>query len=211
MLTYREARAEEVPYLAKLSRASFGNYPFFDFALLRAFKQPEAYFTYLEKLHRVHIRANMRRHKCLVGMLDGKIVSVALLQDPRENRVGIWDYVRAGGVGLVFPVGPARILDFFGISEEACQDCARTYPTAWYLEMLAVDSSLKARGLGSAMLNDCLVPYISQHGGRDFTLITNTELNRKFYAKNGFREFAQRTLARGDQSIGNWSFHREVG
>ena len=76
--------------------------------------------------------------------------------------------------------------------------------------MLAVDNSMKGCGLGSAMLNDCLIPYIRQQGGKDFTLITNTELNRKFYTKNGFYEFAERTLVRDGQQIGNWSFHKEL-
>ena len=210
MITYREAEKEEISYIAKLSTVSFGNYPFFDFTFLRAFKRPEEYFAYLEKLHRIHIRANMQRHKCFVGVQDGKIVSVALLQDPKGRRVGVWDYIKAGAVSLVFPVGFAKILDFFDISEEAHQDCAREHPTAWYLEMLAVDNSMKGYGLGSAMLNDCLIPYIRQQGGTDFTLITNAELNRKFYTKNGFREFAERTLARDGQQIGNWSFYKEL-
>lgn len=210
MITYREATKEEISYIAKLSTVSFGNYPFFDFTFQSAFKQTEAYFAYLEKLHRIHIRANMQHHKCFVGIQDGKIFSAALLQDPKGKRVSVLDYIKAGAVSLVFPVGFAKILDFFDISEEAHQDCAREYPTAWYLEMLAVDNSMKGCGLGSAMLNDCLIPYIRQYGGKDFTLITNTERNRKFYTKNGFYEFAERTLARNGQQIGNWSFHYEI-
>ena len=210
MITYREAKKEEISHIAKLSTVAFGYYPFFDFAFLSAFKSSEAYFAYREKLHRIHIRANMQHHKCFVGVQDGKIVSVALLQAPKAKRVSVWDYIKAGAVSLVFPVGFTKILNFFDISEEAHQDCAREYPAAWYLEMLAVDNSMKGCGFGSAMLNDCLIPYIRQHGGKDFTLITNTELNRKFYTKNGFCEFAERTLARNGQRIRNWSFHYKL-
>ena len=210
MITYREARKEEISYIAKLSTVSFGYYPFFDFTFLSAFKCSEAYFSYLEKLHRIHIHANMQQHKCFVGVQDGKIVSAALLQDPKAKRVSVWDYIKAGAVSLVFPVGFAKILDFFDISEDAHQDCEREFPTAWYLEMLAIDNSMKGCGLGSAMLNDCLIPYISLHGGKDLTLITNTERNRNFYTKNGFCEFAERTLARDGHEIGNWSFHYDL-
>ncbi len=207
MITYREAKIEEIPYIAKLSTLSFRYYPFFDFIFLNSFKKREEYFSYLEKLHRIHIRANIVHHKCFVAILGSKIVSVALLQDPREKRISIWDYIKAGAVSLLFPVGLKKILTFFHISEEAHQDCEREYCDAWYLEMLAVDKTMKGSGLGSAMINECLIPYIKQNGGKDFTLITNTELNCMFYKKNGFREFAMRTLKRDGRKIENWSFH----
>lgn len=210
MIIYREATEEEIGALARLSTEAFGNYPFFDFVFLSAFKSREAYFAYMDKLHRVHIRANMRRHKCFVGVENGRIVSTALLQAPDKKRIGVWDYIRAGALTLVFPVGLARILDFFDVSERAHSDCAREYPSAWYLEKLAVDASMKGCGLGSAMLNECLLPYIRRQGGHELTLITNTELNCRFYAKNGFRMFAERTLDHDGQTIGNWSFRGEA-
>lgn len=210
MITYREATKEEIPYIAKLSTKSFGNYPFFDFVFADAFKHPQDYFSYLEKLHRIHIRANMKQHKCFVGIQNGRIVSTALLQDPSGRRVSIWEYIMAGAISLVIPVGFKKILDFFDISEEAHQDCAREYETAWYLEMLAVDGSMKGCGLGSAMINDCLIPYIRQQGGRELALITNTEKNCGFYTKNGFHLFAERTLERNGQKISNWSFVRGI-
>ena len=69
---------------------------------------------------------------------------------------------------------------------------------------------MKGRGLGSSMLQDCLIPYVQNQGGQELTLITNTEGNRKFYAKNGFREFSERTLEQNGQKIGNWSFCLKV-
>ncbi|WP_018142601.1 GNAT family N-acetyltransferase [Alloscardovia criceti] len=210
MITYREATAAEIPYIAKLSAQSFGNYPFFDFAFLNSFQRDDAYFDYMEKLHRIHTKANMQQHKCFVGVKDGKIVSTALLQDPRAKRVGIWDYIKAGATSLVFPVGFSKILNFFSISEEAHEDCAREYPNAWYLEKLAVDPSMKGAGLGSSMIKDCLIPYVKENSGKELTLITNTQANRKFYTKNGFDEFAERTLERDDEKIGNWSFRHKI-
>ena len=65
---------------------------------------------------------------------------------------------------------------------------------------------MKGCGLGSSMLQDCLIPYIKNQGGEELTLITNTEINRKFYTKNGFREFSERMLEQNGQTFGNWSF-----
>ena len=110
----------------------------------------------------------------------------------------------------MFPVGFSRILDFFTISEEAHADCAKNCPGAWYLELLAVDGNRKGQGLGSNMLQDCVIPYIKTRGDKLLSLITNTEQNRKFYTKNGFQEFAGRKLTRQGRTIGNWNFLRAI-
>ncbi len=210
MIEYREARPDEAAYISKLATLSFGHYPFFDFAFQRAFDSENEYFTYIEKLHRVHTRANMKQHKCFVGVRNGGIVSAALLQDPSKRRISVWDYILSGGVSLLFPVGFSKILDFFSISEEGHLDCAEQHPSAWYIELLAVDMGMKGCGLGSGMINDCLIPYIKNNGGGELALTTNTEKNCTFYKRNGFDCFAGRSLTHGGQTIQNWSFVKTV-
>ncbi len=210
MIEYREARPDEAAYISKLATLSFGHYPFFDFAFQRAFDSENEYFTYIEKLHRVHTRANMKQHKCFVGVRNGRIVSAALLQDPSKRRISVWDYILSGGVSLLFPVGFSKILDFFSISEEGHLDCAEQHPSAWYIELLAVDMGMKGCGLGSGMINDCLIPYIKYNGGGELALTTNTEKNCTFYKRNGFDCFAVRSLTHGGQTIQNWSFVKTV-
>ena len=136
----------------------------------------------------------------------GKLYLQHFCRIRQKKKVEVEDYVKAGGLSLLFPVGLKKILNFFHISEDARADCDQKYPSAWYLEVLAVDGAMKGCGLGSGMLQDCLIPYIQKQGGQELTLITNTESNCKFYAKNGFREFSARTLEENGQRIGNWSF-----
>ncbi len=206
MIVYREATPKDYDRIAQLSAQSFENYPYFDCVFRDAFKNDGAYNAYMEKLHRVNIKANSKQNKCFVGEKDREIVSAALIQDPAKKKADVEDYVKAGGLSLVFPVGLSKILNFFHFSEDARADCDRKHPSAWYLEVLAVDDSVKGCGLGSGMLQDCLIPYIQKQGGQELTLITNTEDNCKFYAKNGFWEFSERTLEQNGQAIGNWSF-----
>lgn len=210
MISYRKATKNDLDAVAHLAAQSFGDYPFFSFALRSGFDDDTAYRAYLEKLFRIHIKANMRAHHCFVGVLDGKIVSTALLQDPEKGRVTIGQYILSGGVRLIHPVGFSRILDFFSISEQAHADCARTCPDAWYLELLAVDSDMKGQHLGSDMIQDCLIPFVQSNTGKQLALITNTDQNRKFYLKNGFQEFSQCKLRCKDKTIGNWSFLQAV-
>ena len=210
MIDYREAGTKDFNRIAQLSAKSFGHYPYFDCAFRNAFKNEESYNTYMEKLHRVNIKANAQQNKCFVGVKDGEIVSAALIQDPAKKKADVEDYVKAGGLSLVYPVGLSKILDFFHFSEDARADCDHKHPSAWYLEVLAVDNSMKGCGLGSGMLQDCLIPYVQKQGGQELTLITNPEGTRKFYAKNGFQEFSQRTLEKNGQRVGNWSFCMDI-
>lgn len=210
MITYREANSKDFNRIAQLSAHSFGNYPYFDCAFRHLFKNNDSYITYMEKLHRVHIKANTQQNKCFVGIKDGDIISTALLQDPDKKKADVEDYVKAGGLNLIFPVGLSKILNFFHFSEDARSDCDKKYPSAWYLEVLAVDNSMKGCGLGSSMLNDCLIPYIKNQGGKELTLITNTESNRRFYTQNGFHEFSERILQQNGQTVENWSFCLDI-
>ena len=116
MIDYREAGTKDFNRIAQLSAKSFGHYPYFDCAFRNAFKNEESYNTYMEKLHRVNIKANAQQNKCFVGVKDGEIVSAALIQDPAKKKADVEDYVKAGGLSLVYPVGLSKILDFFHFS-----------------------------------------------------------------------------------------------
>ena len=71
-------------------------------------------------------------------------------------------------------------------------------------------SSCQGQGAGSKMLNDCIKPYIAKHGGGILTFITNPQINRKFYIKNGFTEFHEMVIRRNKTEINNWSYSMEI-
>ena len=210
MITYREAKKSEIREIADLVATSFGEYPMYTLAFRDKFKTKDDFIRYMKKLNRVHIGANARKHKCFVGELDGKIVSVALLQDPNIKRVSLFDYILAGGVGLLFPIGFKRLIGFFDISNEAHKDCAKRCGDVGYVELLAVSPDCKGQGLGSKMLNDCLIPYVESQKGTEPALITNTPSNCKFYEKNGFANFAVSELKWKNNAIQNWSFFKYI-
>lgn len=208
MIEYREARIDEIKEISRFTTETFGDYPFFKFAF-KNLENEEKYLRYMDKLHYVHIKANMYKYKCFVGTIDEKIVSIALLQNPNVKRVTIFDYIKAGGVGLLFPVGFKSLINFFDISEESHKSCEK-YNDAWYVELLAVSKNHKGQGLGSDMLNDCLIPYIKSEGGTQLALVTNTEQNCKFYKKNGFNMFDKTVLEMNNKQVNNYCFIRSL-
>ncbi len=210
MIIYREAKKSEIKKIAELVATSFGEYPMYTLTFRDKFKTKDDFIRYMKKLNRVHIGANAKKHKCFVGEIDGKIVSVALLQNPNIKRISLFDYILAGGVGLLSPVGFKRLIGFFDISNEAHKDCAEKCGNAWYVELLAVSPDCKGQGLGTKMLKDCLIPYVKSQRGTELALITNTPSNCKFYEKNGFTNFAVSELKWENNSIQNWSFCKKI-
>ena len=138
MIIYREAKKSEIKKIAELVATSFGQYPMYTLTFRDKSKTKDDFIRYMKKLNRVHIGVNARKHKCFVGVVDRKIVSVALLQNPNIKCISLFDYILAGGVGLLFPVGFKRLIGFFDISNEAHKDCAEKCGDAWYVELLAV-------------------------------------------------------------------------
>ena len=210
MIEYREAYKSELKEIAKMVAESFGEYPMYTLTFRDKFKTKEDFISYITKLNKVHISANARKHKCFVGVKDGKIVSVALLQNPNIKRISLWNYIVSGGNSLLFPVGFKRLIDFFNISNIAHKACEEKHKDAWYIELLAVNPNYKGQGLGSKMINDCLIPYCKAQGASELALITNTKANCKFYEKNGFNNFSYKKLNWKNKYIDNFSFVKNI-
>ncbi len=210
MIIYREVKRNEIKEIAKLVANSFGEYPMYTFCFRDKFKNKEDFINYMIKLNKVHICANAKKHKCFVGVVDKKIVSVSLLQNPNIKRISLFDYILAGGIKLLFPVGLKRLISFFNITNEAHIDCATKYSNSWYVELLAVSKDNKGQGIGSNMINDCLIPYIKCQKGTEISLITNTLSNTKFYLANGFTNFAVKDLTYKESKIQCWSFYKKI-
>lgn len=209
-IEYREARQEEINAISAIVAETFGEYPMYTLTFRDKFKSGDEFIRYITKLNRVHILANAKKHKCFVGVENGEIISIGLLQNPKIKRISLCDYIAAGGIRLLFPVGFRRLIDFFDISNAAHQDYETQHKDAWYIELLAVSSRHKGRSYGSKMISDCLIPYAMSQGGKKIALITNTENNCRFYEKNGFVKFSQNKLSWGQRSIMNYSYIRKI-
>lgn len=103
-----------------------------------------------------------------------------------------------------------NVLRFFKFLGDAEKSCKSLNKPVWYLESLAVDNLYQGQSLGSKMINDCLIHCIASHGGEEVALITNSEINLKFYTKNGFKEFNNTTIYFKNSGISNWSYYKKL-
>ena len=83
-----------------------------------------------------------------------------------------------------------------------------THPT-WILESISVKKEYYRHGIGSKMINECIIPYIKEKGGNCLTLVTNSEEDTKFYEKNKFELIQKDEFNCNNQLVKNWAFKRE--
>ena len=96
------------------------------------------------------------------------------------------------------------------MEKQASAPCHGLVGNIWYLSLLIVAKDREGKGIGSRFLNECIIPRVQDAGGESLSLFTNTELNRKFYEKNGFILFDERRFEYGGKNIGSWSYAQKL-
>lgn len=205
-MKYRLAEKSELPDIVNLFSESFKDYP-----LMTLFSSEKGdNYPFVTELYNVNTKVHFRKHLCFIGELDGQVVTVGLLKKKNSSKIGFFDYAASGGWRLIKHLGVSNLLTFLKVNEEMGKSCQLLDASAWYLDSLAVDSQQQGKRLGSKIINECIVPYIAENDGGLLTLVTNTEVNRQFYLKNGFKEFSSAQIKVGEQVLPNFSFKRVI-
>lgn len=165
--------------------------------------------SFIFEMHKGLTKAYFKKHFCFLGIQNGEIVVAALLKHRDKPDISLIDYIAAGGIKLI-KMGGFLVLNMLTVTNEAKKSYKSLKEPAWYLEVLGVLPSYQGKSLGSKMINDCLIPFISKSRGGVLALFTNTDLNRSFYRKNGFEEFSESRIRRFNYEICNWGFKRKV-
>lgn len=206
MLTFEKMRPEERDTCAALAARAFEDYEYFTYYIPDDQRRTRFLSTMLE----IEVRINDGPADFFTAKEDGKIVAVAMLCPPEYKKPSDMAYMRAG-FGKCFLQGGIRDVAAWNAMEgKAGQPCHSLGGQTWYLNLLTVEPNLKGQGLGSRMLQACILPYVKEHGGETLCLFTNSEINRTFYQKNGFEEFDQRFFTRKGKQLGNWSFRASI-
>ncbi len=146
--------------------------------------------SFIFEMHKVLTKAYFKKHFCFLGIQNGEIVVAALLKHRDKHDISLIDYIAAGGIKLI-KMGGFSVLNMLRVTNKAKKSYKSLKVPAWYLEVLGVSPSYQGKSLGSKMINDCLIPFISKSRGGVLALFTNTDLNRSFYKKNGFEKFSE--------------------
>ena len=213
MIYYRRANENDVDELSNIVSESFSEYPVFVLTLKDKCKSLKEYIESTTLIHKMHLRISIKKHLCMVGIQDSKICSVVVLENPDPPKIGIFDYLGAGGWQLLVKMGLGRLsglLELNKITEALRKEISQQHPDAWYVGLLSVSKDYQGQRLGSRMIEECIVPIVKQFGGKKITLVTNTEINRKFYIQNGFLELFSESIISDRHLLPNWGYLRSL-
>ena len=194
----------------KVFTDSFVNYPLFWGVFKDRFKSEIKQRSFYEVLMKGIFKATIRKYDCYVGVADGKVTVIVIVEKPSDKTVGFWDYAVSGMAGVIARIGLTDTLKYMELSDKTETVVKSITKPRWHLYFLAVDPKYQSRGIGTGVIQDFLIPLVRSNGGDLITVTTNSEKNVGFYIKNGFSLVKEETLAYKEKSIRNWTFRMDL-
>ena len=155
-------------------------------------------------------KATIRKNDCFIGVADGTVRAIVIVEKPSDKPISFWDYAVSGMPGVIAKTGLANTLKFMELSDKT-EIVVKSIPEKrWHLYFLAVDPSYQSQGIGTGAIQDFLIPLVRSNGGDLITVTTNAEKNVDFYIRNGFSLIKEETLEYNAKSIGNWTFRMDL-
>ena len=204
MLEYEAMDPREWKESALIAAEAFYGYEYFSIYI----PDDERRKRFLRALIKCEFKANRNLGTVtfFTAKENRKTVAVAQLCSPEFKKPDDMTYVRSGWFGVVFSGGSKSVNAWNAMEKKASAPCHELSGQNWYLSLLTVNSKDEGKGIGSRFLNECLIPYARNAGGKTFSLFTNSEANRRFYEKNGFSLFDEKRFEYGGKAIGSWSY-----
>ena len=210
MVEYKRYDKSFEDEVLKVFIKSFVNYPLFWGVFEDRFQSESKLYDFYECLMKGIFRATVRKDDCYMGIMDGKIVAIVILEKPSDKPVGFWDYAVSGMAGIIAKIGLRDTLKFMEMSDKTEIVVKSISKPRWHLYFLAVDPDCQKQGIGSGAIQDFLIPLVKSNGGNLITVTTNDEKNVAFYMNNGFKLVKEETLEYNAKPIGNWTFRMDL-
>lgn len=204
-MDFRMADQKDFSQCLASAISAFEEYPFF-----HVYKVEDQQLLY-ESIMKIWMDNCFRCGTVLVAEEDSQIVGVAALKAPDDDDIDIADLSHKESETLIDLIGIDKLRSFIRMCRDSDEACNSLPDPKWYLALLAVSAEHEGKGIGSQMLQKCVLPYISAQGGGLLTFDTNTEENRVFYKNKGFEEFDEMMLVENGVKIGNWSYKKVIG
>ena len=203
MPAFQRMDAREWKSCAQLAAEAFYDYEYFSIYI----PDDKRRRRFLDALLRCEFRANraLPAVHFFTAKENGQTVAVAQLCAPDFHKPDDLSYVRSGWLEVLRRGGMKPVNAWNAMEKVASAPCHALPGGNWYLSLLTVAPSFEGRGVGSAFLRDCIIPYVKEQGAETLSLFTNSESNRKFYAKCGFTEFDEKHFTYEGRTIGSWS------
>ena len=188
---------------------AFENYPLFEI-VKNDFKTEKRYRSFYGSFMKSLFKATIRRNECYIGINDGKVIDLVIIDAPTDRPVGFLDYVLCGGIKPILKLGLFNALKFLKLSDETEIVVKSIKEPRWHLYFLVVETNQQGKGVGSDAIKNFLIPFVKEKNGYLITVTTNSKHNVNFYIKNGFSLIKKENLKYKDRTVNNWSFRMDL-
>lgn len=141
---------------------------------------------------------------------DGALVGAAIVGDADSAVVSVGSLFKFGAGKVLLSCGVGSFLAFLNASGQFDRAFDGVEGPKHYLTLLAVAPAAQGSGIGSALVQSCVLPHVRQMGGKTLCLNTNRERNRGFYRKNGFTQTGTSSCRINGRQVENWSYQLDI-
>lgn len=164
--------------IAETLALSFQSYPLFEYFMADRYdvSKMKAFWTVSLK--------TVKNSACFVTEAEG-LRSAAVLIPNEKSDVSVGRYIRSGGLGLIFKIGPravSRMLRFESVAAKIKSKYAT--PTCWYLYLFVTHPDFQGEGYGARVLRESL--RFLDEARQDCYLETLSSVNVEIYRHFGF-------------------------
>lgn len=207
-MIYKKMAHEEIDSCALLVAEAFADYAYFSMHIPDNKRRKR----FLKAMMKTEFRANWKYPECefITARENGRIVAIAQLCEPGFTKPTDLEYFRAGWFDAMLKGGIKAVNDWTAMEKQAITPCGGLGGKRWYLNTLVVAKGEEGKGIGSRFLQEYILPHLREAGGETLCLFTNSEINRKFYEKNGFTLFDERWFEYGGKRVGSWSYSMKL-
>ena len=188
---------------------AFENYPLFEI-VKDDFKTEERYHSFYNSFMKALFKATIRQNVCYIGINNGKVIDLVIIDAPTDKPVGFLDYILCGGLNPILKLGLFNALKYLKLSDETEYVVKSIKEPRWHLYFLVVEPMHQGKGIGSDAINNFLIPFVKEKNGKLITVTTNAKHNLEFYTKNGFSLIKEETLIYKDRTVDNWSYRMDL-
>ena len=212
-ITFRQATLEkDFDQCFEIHYEAFKDYPIFN---IYTANTPEQQENFNKSLMNVQLNESFKNDIVFVAEKGNEMVGVALFQNPEHKEPNIFQYLYSSGIAMIRHIWYGGFKNTFGFLDmvDKCNaplmEYSEKHPT-WTLESISVKRKYFRQGIGSRMINECIIPYIKENNGNCLMLVTNTEGHTLFYKKNKFELFNKTEFICNNQLVKNWVFKRDI-
>lgn len=210
-ITFEKLQEEDIPSFVEIIAKGFFNYVYFT----PYFPKPTTREKFLYNIIETDVKVNFNSAEYFIVRSNGTVIGATKLCSAEYKKPNLFKYLTKGLLKAFFVGGVINSFAWAKMENKACKTSMEfikknTDKKVWYIDMLAVDKSLKRKNLGSYILNELLIQYSKEHGGDYLSVFTNSQKNRQFYTKNGFTQFGETFFKYKGKVIGSWNFYKDI-